>query len=80
MALHEIRMPKLGETMTQGTIVAWGVADRERVEKGATLLTIETDKVELDIPSPASGRVSILAMSGATYEVGHLIGQIETDG
>jgi len=50
-----VRMPKLGMTMEEGTVVAWQVAVGERVEKGAPLLVIESEKNEAEIEATASG-------------------------
>ena len=51
----DIIMPQLGESISEGTIVKWLVAQGGRVEKDQSLMEVETDKVALEIPSPASG-------------------------
>jgi pyruvate/2-oxoglutarate dehydrogenase complex dihydrolipoamide acyltransferase (E2) component len=66
--------------MHEGTIAQWLVADRQTVEAGEPLYLLETDKVEMEIESPASGIVSILAAAGTTHRVGVEIAQIESDG
>ncbi|HWP64692.1 MAG TPA: lipoyl domain-containing protein, partial [Candidatus Limnocylindria bacterium] len=50
-----LAMPKLGMTMTEGRVVAWPVSVGARVEKGAVVLVIETEKSEVEIEAPASG-------------------------
>ena len=72
----EIRIPKLGVAMTEGTLVEWLVADGDTVGSGAVLYRIETDKVENEIESPLAGRVSILAPAGETYAVGTVVAEI----
>ncbi len=50
-----IKMPKLGMTMTEGTIVDWPIAIGDHVEKGAAVLVIETEKAEVEVEATASG-------------------------
>jgi pyruvate/2-oxoglutarate dehydrogenase complex dihydrolipoamide acyltransferase (E2) component len=72
-----INIPKLGVSMTEGTIVEWLVADGDTVAAGDVLYRIETDKVENDIEAPVAGTVRISGTEGETYEVGVQIGAIE---
>ena len=72
-----INIPKLGVAMTEGTLVSWAIADGNKVEAGEHLYTLETDKVENDIDSPASGIVRHIGDEGETYPVGTQIGVIE---
>jgi pyruvate dehydrogenase E2 component (dihydrolipoamide acetyltransferase) len=53
-----VKMPKLGLTMTEGTIIKWYVNEGDRIEKGVPLLEIQTDKVNMEEESPASGIVA----------------------
>jgi pyruvate/2-oxoglutarate dehydrogenase complex dihydrolipoamide acyltransferase (E2) component len=71
-----IMIPKLGVAMTEGTIVAWAVPDGAAVAAGDLLYTIETDKVENDIPAPVGGIVHHLGAEGVTYPVGTKIAEI----
>ncbi len=57
---HEVVMPQLGLTMTEGAISAWLKGPGERVEKGEVLFTVETDKVEMEVESTVSGYVAAL--------------------
>ena len=50
-----IAMPRLGMTMTEGTVLTWPVPLGGRVEKGQVVLTIESEKAEVEIEAPASG-------------------------
>ncbi len=70
-------MPKLGETMTAGTVVRWLAREGDRVERDEPLVVIETDKVELEIPAPSSGRLAqIVHDDGSECPVGTVIGLI----
>jgi pyruvate/2-oxoglutarate dehydrogenase complex dihydrolipoamide acyltransferase (E2) component len=72
-----IFIPKLGVSMTEGTLVEWMVTDGQTVEAGDILYRIETDKVENDIEAPVAGVMRISAAEGDTYDVGVQIGSIE---
>jgi len=76
----EFRMPKLGLTMEQGTIIKWLVDDGDAVDEGTAVLVVETDKVETDIESPASGRLHRVGDVGSTYLCGELVGYLLADG
>lgn len=73
----EIVMPQLGLSMTEGTVTSWSKAQGEIVEKGETLLTVETDKVEMEVESVAAGYLSeILVPVGQTVPVGTVIAHL----
>jgi len=77
----ELTMPKLGLTMDEGTINSWLIKEGEYIEAGKTLLTIETDKVTIDVESPASGTLlKIFVKEGETVPVSHLIGYLGRPG
>ncbi len=73
-----INIPKLGVSMSEGTLVEWLVQDGDSVTEGQVLYRIETDKVENDVESPVAGIVRITGVEGETYDVGDPIGEIET--
>jgi 2-oxoglutarate dehydrogenase E2 component (dihydrolipoamide succinyltransferase) len=76
----EIVMPKMGESIFEGTIIRWAKKAGERIEKDETILEISTDKVDSEIPSPVLGIVSkILVEEQQTVPVGTVIAYIETD-
>ena len=76
----DVVMPKMGESITEGTILEWYKKVGDVIEKDETLLEIGTDKVDSEIPSPASGTVSeLLANSNDIVEVGRVIARIDTD-
>ena len=69
-----ILMPKLGLTMTEGTITEWVVSAGEKVSKGSTVMLIETDKVEAEVEAEADGVVQYVANVGDTLEPGEVVG------
>ena len=80
MAKHEIVMPQMGESITNGTITKWHKQPGDKIEIDEILLEISTDKVESEIPSPMEGRVEeILYPEGETIDVGIKIAVIEDD-
>ena len=76
----DIVMPKMGESITEGTIIEWRKKTGDIVEMDEILLEIGTDKVDSEIPSPAAGTiVEILAKPNDIMEVGTVIAKVETD-
>ena len=72
-----INIPKLGVSMTEGTLVEWLVSDGQQVQAGDVIYRIETDKVENDIEAPIAGVIRVIGVEGETYDVGVNIGSIE---
>src|SRR2546426_11685107 len=71
-------MPQLGESIAEGTVVKWLIPAGGRVEKDQSLLEVETDKVALEIPSPAAGYLTeVFVKEGETVPVGTLIARVE---
>ncbi len=80
MARHDIVMPQMGESITNGTITKWHKQAGDLVEIDEILLEISTDKVESEIPSPMAGRIEeILFPEGDTIDIGILIAVLEDD-
>ncbi len=76
----EIVMPKMGESIQEGTILRWAKSVGEKIAKDEILLEISTDKVDSEIPSSVAGVVAkILAQEHDTVSVGTVIAIIETD-
>jgi len=75
----DIIMPQLGESIAEGTIVKWLIPPGGRVEKDQALLEVETDKVALEIPSPAAGFLTeVLIQEGHTVPVGTVLARLDT--
>ena len=72
----DLRIPKLGVAMTEGTIVEWLVDDGASVEAREPLYVLENDKVENEIESPVAGVIRITAAAGEVYGIGALIATI----
>lgn len=73
----EIRIPKLGMSATEVTLVEWMVGPGEAVERGDVIYTVETDKTTTEIEAQASGVIQPTGVEGQAYKVGDLIGTIE---
>src|SRR5215212_8724604 len=77
----DVVMPQMGESIAEGTIVRWIKKPGEKVERDEPLLEISTDKVDAEIPAPASGTLTeILAQEGQTVGVNSVIARIAADG
>jgi 2-oxoglutarate dehydrogenase E2 component (dihydrolipoamide succinyltransferase) len=77
----EVRMPQMGETVTEGTITAWLKAPGDTVEVDEALLEISTDKVDSEIPSPVAGVLTdVLVPEGDTVPIGQPLARIAVDG
>ncbi|MBS1894069.1 MAG: 2-oxo acid dehydrogenase subunit E2, partial [Actinobacteria bacterium] len=74
----EIAMPQMGISVAEGTIVEWRVRPGDRVEADQPVCDVSTDKVDVEIPSPASGVLSrIVVEPGETVEVGTVLAELE---
>lgn len=81
MAKFEIKMPKLGESITEGTIVSWSVKVGDTVNEDDVLFEVNTAKVSAEIPAPVAGKVvEILYKEGETVPVGTVVALIDMDG
>jgi len=77
---HDMVMPQMGESITEGTIIKWLKNVGDTVDKDEIVLEISTDKVDSEIPTPVAGKiVEVLAKENDTVEVGNVIARIETD-
>ncbi len=75
--MTEIRVPTLGESVTEATIGRWFKKPGEAVAVDEPLVELETDKVTIEVPAPSAGTLSeIVAKDGETVSVGALLGQI----
>jgi pyruvate dehydrogenase E2 component (dihydrolipoamide acetyltransferase) len=77
MAIREVFMPALSSTMTEGKIVSWTKSPGDRVEKGDTVLVVESDKADMDVESFAEGYLAIImSEAGSSVPVGQTIALI----
>ena len=76
-----VKMPELGESITEGTITRWIKQEGDRVEADEPLFEVSTDKVDTEVPSPVAGVLkSIKVQADETVEVGAELAIIEQDG
>jgi len=74
----EVVMPRMGETVDEGTVNAWHKAVGDQVTEGEPLLEIGTDKVDTDIPAPVSGTLAeIRVQADQTVPVGTVIAVLQ---
>src|SRR5205807_8156628 len=79
----QVTLPEMGESVTEGTVAKWLKQPGDSVREGEALVEVTTDKVDAEIPAPASGKLlKILAEAGQTITVGAPLAEIEvgTDG
>lgn len=75
----DVVMPKMGESIMEGTILTWHKKPGDKVERDETILEISTDKVDTEVPSPESGVITeLLFNEGDVVEVGSVIARIDT--
>ncbi len=75
--MADIRVPTLGESVTEATVGKWFKQPGDAVAVDEPLVELETDKVTLEVPAPAAGVLSDIAVKdGATVAVGALLGSI----
>src|SRR5690348_18287888 len=79
MAVSPIKMPQLGESVTEGTVDKWLKREGDFVKRDEPIVEVVTDKVNAEIPSPFEGKlIKIAVTEGETVRVGAVIAQIET--
>ena len=78
--LHEIKVPETGFGIAEATIVEWFKSIGEEVIEGEPILSVETEKVNVEIPAPCSGFLSeIRCQVGEVIPVGGVLGMISSD-
>jgi 2-oxoglutarate dehydrogenase E2 component (dihydrolipoamide succinyltransferase) len=81
MATFEIKMPKLGESITEGTIITWSVKVGDVINEDDILFEVSTAKVSAEIPSPVAGKIlQILFNEGDTVAVGTVVAIVQLEG
>src|SRR5450432_2227881 len=73
----DIKVPAMGESVTEATVARWFKKEGDAVKRDEPLLELETDKVTVEVPAPADGALeSISVKAGDTVQVGALLGAI----
>src|SRR6187549_3111401 len=81
MAIIEVKVPQLSESVAEATLLDWHKKEGERVSRDENLIDIETDKVVLELPAPADGvLVRIIKKAKESVGSGDVIAQIDTEG
>jgi len=75
----EIKVPSVGESVTEAVLAEWFKKDGEQVKKGEPLFVIETDKVTLEVEAEADGALKIQVEEGETVKIGAVVGTIDTE-
>src|SRR6185437_13174593 len=73
----EIKVPAVGESITEGTIARWLKANGAMVKANEPVCELETDKATTEVMAPSSGRLAIAAAEGQKVAIGAVIGRIE---
>jgi 2-oxoglutarate dehydrogenase E1 component len=77
----EIQMPQMGESVTEGTVLEWHKSEGDHVEEGETVVEVSTDKVDAEVPAPASGTLTkILKQVDETVDVGSVLAELDPSG
>src|SRR5262249_43224024 len=77
----QLLMPEMGESVTEGTVLEWHVSEGDPVEEGQTMVEVSTDKVDAEVPAPASGTVAkILVQVDEEIDVGKPLAEIDPNG
>ena len=78
--IHKVELPQLGESVTEGEIGKWLVAEGDEIRKYDPIVEVITDKVNIEMPSPVSGvLLRIVASEGETLPMGAVIAEIEAE-
>src|SRR5882724_6344341 len=81
MAIVEVKVPQLSESVTEATLLQWKKKTGELVALDEIIIEVETDKVVLEVPAPAAGVLAqIVQPDGATVAAGQVIAKIDTEG
>ena len=76
----DVTMPQMGVSVAEGTVVEWKKRPGDWVEADETICEVSTDKIDIEVPSPAAGRVTeVLVEVDTTVDVGTVLARIATD-
>src|SRR5919206_2271518 len=75
----EVQMPQMGESVTEGTMLEWHVEEGQEVSEGDTVVEVSTDKIDAEVPAPATGTITKLLVSpDDTVQVGQALAEMTT--
>jgi 2-oxoglutarate dehydrogenase E2 component (dihydrolipoamide succinyltransferase) len=77
MALLEVKIPPMGESITSGVLAKWHVADGDLVKKDQALFELETDKITSEGTAEAAGKISLLVAPGTEVRIGQVVARID---
>jgi 2-oxoglutarate dehydrogenase E2 component (dihydrolipoamide succinyltransferase) len=77
---YEIKVPAVGESITEATIGAWMKKNGEAVKRNDVLLSLETDKASVEVVAENDGVLTILAEAGQTIAIGSIVGSLDSEG
>src|SRR4051795_4505408 len=73
----QIEMPQVGESVTEGTVLEWHKQEGEYVAEGETVVEVSTDKIDAEVPAPASGVITKLLVSpDDTVQIGQALAEL----
>src|SRR6476469_7616481 len=73
----QIEMPQMGESVTEGTVLEWHKQEGEYVSEGETVVEVSTDKIDAEVPAPASGVITKLLVSpDDTVQIGQALAEL----
>src|SRR3954471_22609755 len=77
----QLLMAEMGESVTEGTVLEWHVSEGDSVEEAHTMVEVSTDKVDAEVPAPATGTVTKLMVDvDETIDVGKPLAEIDPNG
>jgi pyruvate/2-oxoglutarate dehydrogenase complex dihydrolipoamide acyltransferase (E2) component len=80
-ATVQIQMPEMGESVTEGIVLEWHVAEGDFVEEGDTVVEVSTDKVDAEVPAPTAGTITkLIAQVDEEVPVGAALAEMEPGG
>jgi len=74
---EELRIPKIGMSATEATLVEWMFGDGEAVNAGDVVYTLETDKTTVEVEAHQAGTLRVVGQEGESYAIGTLVGRID---
>src|SRR6186713_3021750 len=74
---YEIKVPPVGESVSEGTIAQWLKSDGDFVKKGENLVVLDTEKASQDLQAEATGKLKITVPAGKDVKIGEVIGSID---